>query len=689
MLNRSMDIENGESESDFFPSVSEFSSIGRLNHLQMSLFSNCQYQFLCFIDKLTSYIGKITVFSNHYRCQDKPLRSSHQQSHYLMNCHGQRPLPYNFMHCTFCALYFNGYVELQEYAKQQEIKHRRKIILPCVIPWEYGSNKFASQKGTSGFGSIRNATTTIKCGKQLSESNDGVVPWMNCPQLRDKELASQAGLTPFGGIREHVIKVHDKEGDKKKQINKIVGDQISESILKIWSQANPDAKNDQLFGKHRDAVTEVKGGRQFSQEELNASRAAIPKFQDPRETIAAKAQKTGDTRFNRLLNSRQTPMQNDDMEKSKVDISDSHYLAWIGGQLTLQSQSHPSGLQNSQEVVSTSYFDRIMSERERMVGKGKAEKVQHEGRKQKKVNDVLPIPIQPGAYQSKGSQTWSTHKKNITDSETMNNAAHIFFVYLVISLCNILSAEEIIPLSDKEILNLVDKFREKDSNRAEDWQITLDYSHYWKSNPSSGCSERLFQWVDPNLLEKETYKQWIKLSKLYDSELGIEKNRNENGNGKKRAVNEFLDAIMNTEVWKSFYQYLSQKGYQHATSSKVFRALIKQLWFGRSSEKFRNSDSTGFEHVFLGQKLMALLKFNWENQIKKTTFFIGTSPEFDMALNTLCFLTRPSKQCTIILENCPFAIITQPVVHQGTIFLKTAYPTVGNVSDGCLQYHHH
>lgn len=39
---------------------------------------------------------------------------------------------------------------------------------------------------------------------------------------------------------------------------------------------------------------EVKGGRRFSQKELNACRAAIPKFQDPRETVAAKAQKAGD-----------------------------------------------------------------------------------------------------------------------------------------------------------------------------------------------------------------------------------------------------------------------------------------------------------------------------------------------------------------------------------------------------------
>lgn len=82
----------------------------------------------------------------------------HYQQHNLINYHDQRRLPYNFMHCTFCALYFNGYITLQEYAKEQEMKHRRKIILPCVIPWEYGTNKYASQKGTGGFGTIRNAS---------------------------------------------------------------------------------------------------------------------------------------------------------------------------------------------------------------------------------------------------------------------------------------------------------------------------------------------------------------------------------------------------------------------------------------------------------------------------------------------------------------------------------------------------
>lgn len=131
-------------------------------------------QFQLFLEKTSPCLSVIMILLNYYRCQDEPIRFFQRYCHYqqnyhyynhhqqhqqlIMNYHGQRRLPYNFMHCTFCVLYCNGYLELQDYAKQQEIKHRRKVILPCVIPWEYGSNKYASQKGTGGFGTIRNAS---------------------------------------------------------------------------------------------------------------------------------------------------------------------------------------------------------------------------------------------------------------------------------------------------------------------------------------------------------------------------------------------------------------------------------------------------------------------------------------------------------------------------------------------------
>lgn len=46
----------------------------------------------------------------------------------------------------------------------------------------------------------------------------------------------------------------------------------------------------------------------------------------------------------------------------------------------------------------------------------------------------------------------------------------------------------------------------------------------------------------------------------------------------------------------------------------------------------------------LFQNFMAAVKFSWHNGIKRSgTFFIGSSPEFDLALDTLCFLTARSR----------------------------------------------
>ncbi|VDK55237.1 unnamed protein product [Anisakis simplex] len=249
-------------------------------------------------------------------------------------------------------------------------KFRRKIVLPCVIPWESGSNKYASQKGSGGFGMLRNATTVVTSSKGLSESNDGVVPWINCPPLKDKELASQSGLTPFGGFREHVAKVQEKDGEAKKDINKLLNDRSSERILTIWSQPSPQAKNLQPFGKQRGAVTPSVGGRSFSEKELNECRAAIPRFQDPRETFAAKAQKPAEGFATGLHNNRKTITHIEGLDRTEKDELDSNrYMAWLGGQvstyeiLTLQSQTRTGGFQKPRDVVSTSYYDRVMSER--------------------------------------------------------------------------------------------------------------------------------------------------------------------------------------------------------------------------------------------------------------------------------------------------------------------------------------
>uniref|UniRef100_A0AC35FJ62 Uncharacterized protein n=1 Tax=Panagrolaimus sp. PS1159 TaxID=55785 RepID=A0AC35FJ62_9BILA len=216
-----------------------------------------------------------------------------------------------------------------EYAKEQDLKHKRKIILPCVIPWEYGSNKYASQKGQGGFGKIRNTTIKIESSKQLSDGNNGEVPFHMCPTIHEKG-ATQAGQNPFGSFRETSVKVQEHNDEDKKKINDMLVDpKATERILTKFNQPNPEAKNGELYGKRRNNISESVGGRRFTQDELNKSRV-----------------------INGL----------DWNEQLQLDSN--RYMAWLGGQLTLQSQSHTGGFQAPRDVVNTNYYTRLMHEKD-------------------------------------------------------------------------------------------------------------------------------------------------------------------------------------------------------------------------------------------------------------------------------------------------------------------------------------
>uniref|UniRef100_A0A914WN76 Uncharacterized protein n=1 Tax=Plectus sambesii TaxID=2011161 RepID=A0A914WN76_9BILA len=237
-----------------------------------------------------------------------------------------------------------------EYAKQNEEKHKRKIILPCVIPWEYGSNRYASQKGMQGFGTSRCAVTKIESTKELSESNDGVVPWVTCPDMR-KQGANQSGSTPFGGIQEHVRRVQEADGKKD-----MVLDPKSERFLSKWAQPNPTAKNDDI-GRRRDALTTSIGGRRFTHEENTKSHAAIPILHDPRNNVANSAFGTG-AGMGGYHSHRQVTTEIEGLDRSETEkIASNLATPWMGGSLAMQSQSKTGGFQKPRDVANSTYYD--------------------------------------------------------------------------------------------------------------------------------------------------------------------------------------------------------------------------------------------------------------------------------------------------------------------------------------------
>ncbi|VDM95859.1 unnamed protein product, partial [Onchocerca ochengi] len=86
--------------------------------------------------------------------------------------------------------------------------------------------------------------------------------------------------------------------------------------------------------------------------------------------------------------------------------------------------------------------------------------------------------------------------------------------------------------------------------------------------------------------------------------------------------------------------------------------------------------------------IMAAVKFSWRNYIKRSgSFFIGTSPEFDLALYTICFLTRQSRDiCKFQIEECPFSITSYKLMQQGKIFVGTVYPVAGSFTEKCRKH---
>ncbi|VDN18211.1 unnamed protein product [Gongylonema pulchrum] len=162
-------------------------------------------------------------------------------------------------------------------------------------------------------------------------------------------------------------------------------------------------------------------------------------------------------------------------------------------------------------------------------------------------------------------------------------------------------------------------------------------------------------------------------------------------------------------------------GHPFAKTLETFRHWIKQLWFAQYSRARGIPDTSGFEHIFMGEfkkgevsgmhswlryyllernasqqlhylgfsarraNVMATVKFTWKNNLKPSgSFFIGSSPEFEMAVDTLCFLTsRPRGPCKFELEQCPFSMTSYDLIQKEKLYIGTIYPTAGKMTDTC------
>jgi len=248
------------------------------------------------------------------------------------------------------------------------------------------------------------------------------------------------------------------------------------------------------------------------------------------------------------------------------------------------------------------------------------------------------------------------------------------------------------PDADTDFATAVQTLWRLDSNRLtphKDYEMDVQSSKH-PCHKGDAADEPLFTHVNRQVFQRPTFKAFQALLDNYSAYTGDEE---EVSSRELRENREFLKAIMETAPMKYCHQFCLAKeaefgGKPIPENETDFRNVINSIWFklySRSGGGRRaKMDSSGFEHVFVGEVKngkvsgfhnwimfwleerkgnidyrgyikpksrysnaetnnddpVLTLQFSW-NGVEKFvgTNFIGVSPEFEMALYTMAFLS--------------------------------------------------
>ncbi|XP_043925218.1 poly(U)-specific endoribonuclease-B-like [Protopterus annectens] len=273
---------------------------------------------------------------------------------------------------------------------------------------------------------------------------------------------------------------------------------------------------------------------------------------------------------------------------------------------------------------------------------------------------------------------------------------------------------DIISEKDTELSAIVQQLWDSDISRLKPGR---DYKVSFQGNSASTDHNiitngtPLFKYVDENVFRKETFSAFISLLDNYISDTG----EPEVVTPEEEAENyNFLAAVMKTSVMMLSHKYLVGKNLSPADTTD-FKKQLYDIWFKLYARKGSSRpDSSGFEHVFVGEtrgahtvigfhnwiqlylqeklgnviyksinqssnsqkpdenKHIVTLQFSWKNGIKsKGSCFIGVSPEFEFALYTICFLTSPNKSVRLCFSGYDIQIVCH---HHNQKHIGTTYP---------------
>nr|CAB3485286.1 unnamed protein product [Digitaria exilis] len=186
------------------------------------------------------------------------------------------------------------------------------------------------------------------------------------------------------------------------------------------------------------------------------------------------------------------------------------------------------------------------------------------------------------------------------------------------------------------------------------------------------ASESLFSWLGDDVLRKPTYSRFCALLDNYNPHQGYKEVVTQQDKHEEVA---FIEEIARTAPIKYLHRYLVQKG-AVCQDYEDFKRMLISLWFDLYGRGGSSSSSSAFEHVFVGEikgrgqgenefyleeakgnvdyqgyifprrrgespdseTQLLTVQFEWHGVLKSvSSTLIGVSPEFEIALYTLCF----------------------------------------------------
>ncbi|CAL7943123.1 unnamed protein product [Xylocopa violacea] len=269
-------------------------------------------------------------------------------------------------------------------------------------------------------------------------------------------------------------------------------------------------------------------------------------------------------------------------------------------------------------------------------------------------------------------------------------------------------------ITDEDLEKLSEALFIKDNNNANKY-ITLNLQKQTTSSSTTDDAPQPLFTVNAQAYQGPTISKVITIYDNYKPETNV----NEHISPLQRQEESLLvDTFLSTNVMSAAMRFLADKG-QIRKDYYEYKDTLRKIWFNLFSRGQGKIGSSGFEHVFMaelktvptGTEVVGLHnwiyyskeevggKVDYNGYLKKvdlgdkasivkvrtkysgqdkpvTTMFVGTSPELEMALYTVCFYARPDGNCPVSLGGTKFNIVTHKFKYRGNDLVGTAYPDI-------------